>query len=459
MPSLRRSLVAVLALAMVVGACDLGRAPVKEPPPPVGVGGVPRCEDVPTISAPPEAYRDRPIYVGNEQPTEELRSWAQTRPGFVDLWIDRDHLGWVTLAFSDDAETRQRELESEFPGVGVVAVEVEFDDGQLEAIQQRVHEVLAPEVAQGSAVMTTQGVVMIMIGAGTPERIAAVEAAFAGQPVCIDAVDPGLLPEPGPQAPGGIGWRLLVTEPTGFPYRTGIAWDDASLADLWATSGVEAAIPAIDWAREVVLWFGAVYGSSCPNLRLDDVVVDERASLVYAEIVLPDAPVACTADANPRAFLVALERTRLPAPPFTIQLDADGPPGGAPEERTIVEADLRPPGSVAPPGAVHGDVTPIDPEWVESGTFIEAGFPVQYRMSIHCGIEWLGELNGFTWRTEVPAGAVDHVPPQWEAVASQDQSLILTVLLSEGPEPTIEATANELTLVYRPSSGRAPGCD
>jgi hypothetical protein len=141
-PSLRRSLVAVLALAMVVGACDLGRAPVKEPPPPVGVGGVPRCEDVPTISAPPEAYRDRPIYVGNEQPTEQLRSWAQTRPGFIDLWIDRDHLGWVTLAFSDDAETRQRELESEFPGVGVVAVEVEHTNQVLEAFQRRVLELL-----------------------------------------------------------------------------------------------------------------------------------------------------------------------------------------------------------------------------------------------------------------------------------------------------------------------------
>ena len=65
-------------------------------------GSIPRCEDVLRISAPAERYRDSPIYVANEQPTEEIRAWAAGKPGFEEIWIDRDHLGWITVAFSVD---------------------------------------------------------------------------------------------------------------------------------------------------------------------------------------------------------------------------------------------------------------------------------------------------------------------------------------------------------------------
>ena len=388
-------------------------------------------------------------------PVEEVRDSAVGQPGYEDIWIDRDHNGWVAVAFSRDAAARQADLEREFPGVGVVAVPVERTTAELEAIQRRVME-LPPDVAGASGILVTQNVVMIGLGVMTPERVAIVEAAFAGQPVCLEGMDPADVPAPGPQQPAGDGWRLLATEPTGIPYRTGIAWDAASLEDLWAASSVTAPVPLVDFETEVVIWFGAVYGSSCPDLRLDGVVFDGSRRIVHAEIVLADQPMGCTADANPRAYLVAVRRSMLPAPTFAIQLSAEGPPGGMPEERTLVEADLRVPGSIAAPEQVHADPALLHPppQFIQSGDSVEPGFPSQYRFSVHCGAEWLGTLNDVTWRTEVPAGTVDWIPPAWAPVVATDESIVVTVLMSPGPDPTVVATANGHEVIY-PARDRA----
>lgn len=455
-----RSLAMAVLIAILVAACTGSASDPTTTPDGAVQASIPRCEDVPPISAPAEAYRDTPIYVGNEMPVEEVRAWAVGQPGYEDIWIDREHNGWVAVAFSRDAAARQADLEREFPGVGVVAVPVERTTAELEAIQRRVME-LPPDVAGASGILVTQNVVMIGLGVMTPQRVAIVEAAFAGQPVCLEGMDPADAPAPGPQQPAGDGWRLLATEPTGIPYRTGIAWDAASLEDLWATSGVAAPIPSVDFETEVVIWFGAVYGSSCPDLRLDGVVFDGERRIVHAEIVLGDQPMGCTADANPRAYLVALQRSLLPAPTFAIQLSAEGPPGGMPEERTLVEADLRVPGSIAAPEQIHADPALLHPppQFMQSGDFVEPGFPSQFRFSVHCGAEWLGTLNDVTWRTDVPADAVDWIPPAWEQVVAMDESIVVTVLMSPGPDPTVVASANGHEVVYRPATEPAPGCD
>lgn len=453
-------LLVTVLLAAACAAPGPGPSGATDAPAP-GAAGIPRCEDVPRLSAPAEAYRDTPVYVGNEMPVDAVRDWAIRQPGYADIWIDREHNGWVTVAFTQEAAARQADLEHAFPGVGVVAVEVRWSNAELEALQRRVHEVLPPDVAGGSAVLTTQGVVMIGAGVLTPQRIAMIESQFAGKPVCLEGADPADVPAPGPQLLAGDGWRLLATEATGQPYRTGIAWDAASLADLWAAAGVNAAIPVVDFETEVVIWFGAVFGGSCPDLRLDAVVFDGVRAIVHAEIVLVDPPMACTSDANPRAYLVAVPRSRLPAPTFAIQLTADGPPGGVPEERTLVEADLRVPGAVAEAGQVHGDPGLMDPEpqVARSGDHIETEIGTLYGMSTHCGVEWLGTLNDVTWRTPVPDGVIDWVPPAWQQVVAMDGSIVLEIEMSPGPEPTVVAMANGHAVTYRPAQEPAPGCD
>jgi hypothetical protein len=64
-----------------------------------------------------------------------------------------------------------------------------------------------------------------------------------------------------------------------------------------------------------------------------------------------------------------------------------------------------------------------------------------------------------TWRTAVPGGAVDWVPPSWQQVVAPDESLLLEVTMSAGPDPTVTATANGFELIYRPATESAPGCD
>jgi hypothetical protein len=94
---------------------------------------------------------------------------------------------------------------------------------------------------------------------------------------------------------------------------------------------------------------------------------------------------------------------------------------------------------------------------VESGDVIEAGFPAEYRMSVHCGTEWLGQLNGIAWRAEVPPGVTDYVPEAWKPVVTEE-TIVLSVLLEAGSPPTVTATANGHAVVYRPSREEPPAC-
>jgi hypothetical protein len=417
------------------------------------------CEDVPYISAAAELYRDGPIYVANEMPTDELRAWASMKPGFEEIWIDRQHGGWVTLAFSVDAAARQLELEQEFPDVGVVAVQVDWTLDELQALQRRVASELMPELTTSTGIPSNKGVVTIGIGVMTPERLAAVEEAFAGERVCLEGIDPADAPAQGPQQQAGDGWRLVADQDeVGSPYRTGIGFDEESYERLWAEARLRGERPAVDFEWEVVIWFGAVHGSSCPNLRLDGVMVDLESSIIHADIVNLDMAMVCTADAIGHAYVVALERAKLPVGAFAIQLNADGPPPGAPEERTLVDVDLSKPGSVAEAGQVHGDPNLPEPFFLEPGDFLEPGFPMPYRQSVHCGVEWLGPLNEFSWRTEVAAGSVDYIPSEWRSSVG-DGSIELEVLLSIDPEPSITATANDHAVVYRATADQPPGCD
>ncbi len=411
------------------------------------------------ISAPAEWYRDSPIYVANEQPTEEIRAWAAGQPGFEEIWVDREHLGWITVAFSVDPESRQAELVELFPDVGVVAVGVDWTMPELMELQRRVGEELGPLFGPSSWISVTQGVVGIGVGVLKPERIAAIEERFAGEPICIEGSDPADVPADGPQAQAGDGWRLLAEEKgVGQPYRTGIASDQASYEQLWIHIGLSGEPPPVDFEAEVVIWFGAVYGSSCPNLRLDDVVVDRERALIHAEIVLVDAPSACAADANPHAYLVALKRDELPSGPFGIQLDAADPPTGVPEERTVVDVDLSQPGAAAGLGEVHADPALPEPFMLEPGSIIEPDIEYPYRLFVHCGIEWLGTFNNVSWRADLPAGSLGAAPPQWPP-AEPDQTVHVSISLHTDPEPVIEATANGHTITYRPSVDEPPGCD
>lgn len=447
---MRWTLAALAVVTVTVAACGGSSTPV----PSVAGGGddVPLCEDVPAVEPPAEHLRDEPIYVGNEQPTEELSAWASSQPGFEQLWIDRDRLGWVVLAFSTDAEARQDELRDRFPDVGAVVVGVDWTSEELTALQSRVADA---ELGYATWTSVDQGVVGIDVGPLTEERVAAVAERFAGERVCVSGVDPAELPSEGPQAQAGDGWRLLADETTGEPYRTGIAADPSGYAQLWEEIGLSGEPSPVDFDTEVAIWFGAVYSGSCPEIRLDGVAVDHERALVYADIVQTGEVFVCTDDANPRAYLVAVERSALPPGPFAVQLGAHDPPPGAPEERTRVDADLRQPGATFSPDQVGPDPELAEPRpnVAGPGDIVETGYPAAFRFWLHCGPEWLGPLNDVVWRSDVT-----DTPTAWREAMDGSQELVVEVLIETDPA-TLTATANGHDVVYHPTAEPHPGCD
>ena len=205
--------------------------------PPVAVPAVvPMCDDVPPISAAATLYRDAPIYVANEMPVDEVRAWAAAQPGFEDIWIDREHLGWITLAFSRDADLRQLELRQRFPDVGAVVVAVPWTMADLEHLQAKVHQRL-PFVS-GSGIQSQRGVVTIFVGPLLPERVAAVQSdGRAGRPP--PTVEAGGFIEP------GYAWHFHVRVPCG------VEWLGPLNSVWWRTDGAAGRNLPAAWAHVV----------------------------------------------------------------------------------------------------------------------------------------------------------------------------------------------------------------
>jgi len=253
-----------------------------------------------------------------------------------------------------------------------------------------------------------------------------------------------------PQPSEGDGWRLLADEHSGARRQVGLAADAAILAELWAEIGLDAPVPEVDFGKHVVISFGVSYSGSCPDIRLDDVVVD--GAVVYPEIVNLSREVACTSDLNPHAYVVALERSRLPSGPFAIQLEAETPSHARPMERLLVDADLSASGAVPDPGAVEVDGSLA--RSVRSGDHhVDPWETWSYRLDTRCGIEWLGEVNDVAWRTDEP------MPEEWKSAVEAPGALEVLLEVEVEPESLIRARVNGKTVLYKPTEGEIPECD
>ena len=105
------------------------------------------------------------MYVGNEMPIDDVRAWAVDHPGHEDIWIDRDHRGWIAVGLRSDAAERQSELEAEFPGVGVVAVQVKHGQDELVELQREVFAVMqANGMEPNGSVSVPSGQVSAYVG-------------------------------------------------------------------------------------------------------------------------------------------------------------------------------------------------------------------------------------------------------------------------------------------------------
>jgi len=410
------------------------------------VTGFPECTDE-RPSADPAVYRDTPHYGNADTVIDPVRAWAAGQEDFEELWLDRERNGWITLGFSSgDIDALQQQVEDDFPGEGIAVVRVPHTQQELTDLQQEVMRALG-----GSEVVwhsMSADVVSGRVGIGlvylTPEAEAVLER-FRDEPLCVGVLPAEAFVPEGPQPSAGEGWRLLGQGLTGQTYRTGVATTPEQLTELWAETGVRGAIPQVDFESEVAIWFGAVYGSG-QEIRMDRVVVD--GDTVHGDFVVPGPQVGGHDDANPHAYVVALDRDLLPEGPFRVQLDADDPPRGALEERTMVDVDLSAPGSTATDEQLHADpdAGPRVPEAVEDGDTIEAGERVAYSWQVDrdCGLDLLGTFNGTRWR--LADGSM--MPQEMKTLADEGE---LEVTLDLADESTLLVSNQVTDLIYVPA--------
>jgi hypothetical protein len=132
---------------------------------------------------------------------------------------------------------------------------------------------------------------------------------------------------------GGDGWRLIGWARGGTPTAPLIGADaEAALSEMGMIRIAGTTPPP--GHDEVSVLFTHAVSSSCPQVRLDGLRIDEGV----VEALLTDAADSfhlggCTDDANPVVWWLALERDALPPGTFTLRTEK------APDVTTTVDAE------------------------------------------------------------------------------------------------------------------------
>ena len=297
----------------------------------------------PVAAAEVEQLRPSGILDPDSEQREVLSAYTQSHPEtFAYRRLDRA-AGVIEVAFSDRVEEHRAGI-AELGITNVRVIEVEYSQAELDVVQRRVSALMESEpnikaTASGNALNRVE-VGLGTLDADSVERV--LEVVGPDAPVCFEGGDPADAIPPGPQPDGGDGWRLLADQTgAGAALETSVATTAGALNTLWSDLGLDGPIPSVDFATEIVAWFGAGYSGSCPDIRLDGVVVDTPNRTVTADIVqVGGSYQACTSDANPRAYVVALQRDALPPAPFEVRLDDSEPPACCPERNTTVTQEM-----------------------------------------------------------------------------------------------------------------------
>lgn len=329
---MRRSMLPVVVLmTLTMGACA-GRLGAD-------LSGSPN----PTTSALPTT---------SDAPSDELAQVVQTygdaHPDeFAGVYFDQENGGRLVARFTGNVDTHQRALDSLLGSPDrVVVLHAAFTSASLQGIADSVVANYKKLAAQGIALMTAGMDVInnnVALEAKSDEpRAESILKAYGPPGTVVVHLYPA--DKPWTQPTEGPGWRLLGVFDTDLPYTVAIAVDGAQLATEWQRYGLPNDPPAWEPSREAVIILSDGIGSSCPELRLDGVVMDADARLVHGELSDPYSPRGCTADlAGGKTFVLAVARDQLPASPFTLRLHAE-PIGCEPDcgsGPSTLEVDLR----------------------------------------------------------------------------------------------------------------------
>jgi hypothetical protein len=309
-PRLAHSALALATLAVMLAGCGLGASPAT----PIA------SETDPDV---PKGPPDSPAALDREGAMLELVAYGEDhRDTFGGLYIDPPGGTSVVMLFTADIETHRDAVNEILPGTRVR--QVRFTEAELRAFMETIVDADAFS-AQGiefvsASVDTSGNRVELDVKSNDPTVELRLEAIHGG------ILDVTVHPIPGEwhNVASGEGWRLVdvVRAHGNEAYLVRAATDPQALAVLWKSLGTDAERPEIDFEREILVTFAHGLGSSCPELRLDGVAIED--GLVYSRTSDPLAPRACTADlVAAEMFVVALDRDALPGDGFTLRLRPD----------------------------------------------------------------------------------------------------------------------------------------
>lgn len=316
---MRRVMVSIVGV--IVAGCTPAGAPSVD---------VPRAPEPPVV---PSATDAPNVAVGG---IERLQAYGQQHPDeFGGMYIDPPGGQHVVMLFTADLEEHAEAVETIQPGT------------TLRQVEHSEAELLALLESFDFEALGAQGIEMISAGLDTIGNRVTLEAK-SNDPTAelrLEASHGGLLdatihPMPGEwQNVGeGDGWRLLAAGVSrSDAYTVRAATSQAEYAEMWEAIGLDGEAPAVDHATEVAVSFGHGIGSSCSELRLDDVRIAD--GVVFSATSDPLAPRACTSDlVGAAVFVVAIAHDAVPDG-FTLWLNEDAADRGDPQFSAPVEVD------------------------------------------------------------------------------------------------------------------------
>jgi hypothetical protein len=319
----------LMALAVAGCAARPGAQPSRSP--------TPSTSALPSIPGGP-----------SDEPAQVVQGYGDAHADeYAGVYFDNENGGRLVARFTGHLADHQHALDALLGAPGrVVLLPAGFTQATLQGIANSVmgnHQKLADQ----GIVLLSAGVDVIhnnleLEAKSDDPRAESILKAYGPPGTVVVHLYPA--DKPWTQPTEGPGWRLLGVFDTDLSYTVAIAVDRAELKTQWERYGLPNDPPAWEPSREVVIILSDGIGSSCPELRLDGVVMDADARLVHGEFSDPYAPRACTADlVGAKTFVVAVARDRLPSSPFTLRLLAE-PIGCEPDcgmGASTLQVDLR----------------------------------------------------------------------------------------------------------------------
>lgn len=307
-----------LAIAVLVAVTVVGCA-INDPGAPTRTAG----DAAPSVS----------IRIGPDGPelredaVAALQAYGAEHPDeFAGLYVDDQAQSSFVMLFTGHLEEHATALAEIWPRVTVRGAR--FSEAALTAVLDGLDmEAMAEDGIEplSAGLDTMNNRVTLDLKSDDPTLEAQLELRYGGM------VEVTVYPVPSADwsnATEGEGWRLLAAgEARDDAYTVRAATDEPAWIEMWAAIGLDGDAPQVDLDDEVVVSFGHGIGSSCRELRLDD--VERNGSTVFSRTSDPLAPRNCTADlAGAAVFVVAVARDALPDDGFTLQLGPERVTGG-----------------------------------------------------------------------------------------------------------------------------------